>query len=339
MFIRSGAMGQPRELTSSKVDLCLPPSLNIVVLLLSSTLEENLIMALRHVPATSSTEEVVELLRTEGYVIVDNLASAETMDAIHEEMHPYIEETSYGRDNYLGKKTKRTGALIARSPASHQLIQHPLVLGACGGLLHKASRFQLQLTQIISVHPDSPAQKLHQDETIWDFFPFPLDYHPQCNVLWAMSDYTEENGATRVVPNSQDQKGRSFAIEESLPAEMERGSALLYTGKVFHGAGENRTDGVRRALNVTYAAGWLRQEENQYLTTPIEVARTLPDDLLKLMGYQMGCLGMGYVGNFEDPLVTVRDPATVPPIDISLLQQSAKGGNEAVSDFLTDIDD
>jgi len=296
-------------------------------------------MTLKRLPNTASVDEVVQLLRTDGYAIVENLASPEVMDAIEAEMRPHMEATSFGRDNYLGKKTKRTGALIARSPTSHQLIQHPLVLQACAGLLHKSSRFQLQLTQIISVYPGSPAQKLHQDETIWDFFPFPLDYHPQCSLLWAMSDYTEENGATRIVPGSQADKGRKYTIEESLAAEMPRGSALFYTGKVFHGAGENRTDGVRRALNVTYAAGWLRQEENQYLTTPIEVARTLPDSLLKLMGYQMGCLGMGYVGNFEDPLVTVRDPATVPPIDISLLQQSAAGGNAAVSDFLNDIDD
>ena len=296
-------------------------------------------MALRHLPNTVSADEIVRELQTEGYAIVDNLASSEVMDAIQAEMHPHIEATSFGRDNYLGKKTKRTGALIARSPASHQLIEHPLVLGACAGLLHKASRFQLQLTQVISVYPGSPAQKLHQDETIWDFFPFPQDYHPQCSLLWAMSDYTEENGATRVVPGSQDQKGRNYSLEESLPAEMERGSALFYTGKVFHGAGENRSDGVRQALNITYAAGWLRQEENQYLTTPIDVARTLPDSLLRLMGYQMGCLGMGYVGNFEDPMVTVRDPASVPPIDISLLQQSAAAGNAAISDFLGDIAD
>ncbi len=294
-------------------------------------------MSLKHFPNTVSVEDVVEALRTDGYAIVDDLASAETMDAIIAEIQPFIDNTAFGYDNYLGKKTRRTGALIARSPTSHQLIQHPLVLGACGGLLHRASRFQLQLTQIISVYPDSPAQKLHQDETIWDFFPFPLDYHPQCSLLWAMSDYTEENGATRIVPNSQDQKGRHYDISESVPAEMSRGSALFYTGKVFHGAGQNKSDGVRMALNVTYAAGWLRQEENQYLTTPIEVARELPDDLLKLMGYQMGCLGMGYVRDFEDPMVTVRDPSTVPPLGISLLQESAAGGNAAIAEFLSDI--
>lgn len=295
-------------------------------------------MALKHFPNTVSAEELIQAIETEGYAIVDELTTPELMDAIIAEMGEHIDGTAYGYDNYLGKKTKRTGALIARSPTSHGLLQHPLVMAACAGVMKKASRFQLQLTQIISVFPGSPAQKLHQDETIWDFFPFPLDYQPQCSLLWAMTDYTEENGATRIVPNSQDQKGRKYSYEESLPAEMKRGSALFYTGKVFHGAGANKSNGVRMALNATYCAGWLRQEENQYLTTPIEVARTLPDDLLKLMGYQMGCLGMGYVRDFEDPLVTVRDPSTVPPLGIALLQEAAAGGNAAVAEFLDDIE-
>jgi len=296
-------------------------------------------MGLNHYSKDVGADELIHAIETDGYAIVDELAAPEVMDAITAEMGEHIDGTAYGHDNYLGKKTKRTGALIARSPASHALLQHPLVMAACAGVMKKASRFQLQLTQIISVYPGSPAQKLHQDETIWDFFPFPLDYQPQCSLLWAMTDYTDENGATRVVPNSQDQKGRRYSLEESLPAEMKRGSALFYTGKIFHGAGANRSNGVRRALNATYCAGWLRQEENQYLTTPIEVARTLPDDLLKLMGYQMGCLGMGYVRDFEDPLVTVRDPSTVAPLGIALLQETAAGGNAAVAAFLSDIDE
>lgn len=294
-------------------------------------------MSLNRYTRDVDADTIIKALETDGYAIVENLADVAVMDQIIADMQPYIDNTAYGYDNYLGKKTRRTGSLIARSKASHALIQHPLVLAACKGVMKKATRFQLQLTQIISVYPGSPAQKLHQDETIWDFFPFPLDYHPQCNMLWALSDYTEENGATRVIPGSQDQKGRHYKYEDSLPAEMPRGSALFYTGKVFHGAGENRSDMVRQALNVTYAAGWLRQEENQYLTTPIEVARELPDDLLKLMGYQMGCLGMGYVRDFEDPMVMLRDDGSVPPLGISLLEESAASGNADVAEFLSDI--
>ena len=142
----------------------------------------------------------------------------------------------------------------------------------------------------------------------WDFFPFPKDYEVQCNLLWAMTDYTEEMGATRIVPGSHLLDDREYTIEETIPAEMTRGSALFYTGKVYHGAGENKSDKIRQAINITYAVGWVRQEENQYLTTPLEIAKTLPEDLLKVMGYQMGCFAMGYVGDFEDPMTVLHPP-------------------------------
>jgi len=111
-------------------------------------------MPLLHFSKDVPVGTVLEALQTQGYAIIDELAPPEVMDAITRDMQGYIDGTAYGYDNYLGKKTRRTGALIARSPASHQLVQHPLVLGTCKGLLNKASRFQLQLTQIISVYPD-----------------------------------------------------------------------------------------------------------------------------------------------------------------------------------------
>jgi ectoine hydroxylase-related dioxygenase (phytanoyl-CoA dioxygenase family) len=104
---------------------------------------------------------------------------------------------------------------------------------------------------------------------------------------------------------------------------MTRGSALFYTGKVYHGAGENRSDKVRQAINITYAVGWVRQEENQYLTTPLEVARTLPEDLLKVMGYQMGCFAMGYVGDFEDPMTVLHPPAERKVLNTDIIARKA----------------
>ena len=137
-------------------------------------------------------------------------------------------------------------------------------------------------------------------------FPFPHDYHVQCNTLWAMTDYSEKMGATRIVPGSH-RAGRSveFDIAASFPAEMEKGSVLVYDGKVYHGGGANRSDRVRSAINLTYALGWLRQEENQFLSCPLEIARTLPDELLRLMGYQCGAFALGYVHGFEDPMTVL----------------------------------
>jgi ectoine hydroxylase-related dioxygenase (phytanoyl-CoA dioxygenase family) len=208
--------------------------------------------------------------------------------------------------------------------------------------LEKATAYQLHLTQVISVFPGETEQPLHRDELAWDFFPFPTDYDVQCNTIWAMTDFTVENGATRVltgthelgqkVTSAEAQVGR--AVER---AEMKRGSAFFYTGKVFHGAGANHSDAVRQGINITYCVGWVRQEENQYLSTPIEVARTLDDDLLKLMGYQLGGIAMGYVRDFEDPIVTVRDlPKAV--YDFAAQAEKAASKSTAVAEpFYEDL--
>ncbi|WP_284946384.1 phytanoyl-CoA dioxygenase family protein [Acidisoma cladoniae] len=295
-------------------------------------------MELIHFPASATADDISAALRTDGYAIVDELAPSGLMDSIADEMAPYIETSMFGQDSFLGLQTKRTGALIARSPAARALIMNPIALETAGIVLRKASTFQLHLTQIISVHPGSPAQKLHQDEVAWDFFPFPLDYDIQCNILWALSDYTEEMGATRVVPKSHLSNRKKYDMAEAYPAVMKRGSALFYTGKVFHGAGRNRSDVVRQAVNLTYAVGWVRQEENQYLSTPLDVAKTLPDDLLKLMGYQLGCFSLGYVRDGEDPMVAIREPAKRETYNVGILRDTANTTQPHLAGFLHDID-
>lgn len=258
-------------------------------------------------PNTATCAEVAAALGEHGYVIVNELVSNELMDRIQAQMAEHVKASPYGGDNFLGKTTQRTGSMIARSPAAREIIMNEVVLGTAALHLAKASTFQLHLTQVITVHPGAPAQILHRDELAWDFFPFPEDYEVQCNLLWAMSDYTEENGATRIVPGSHRAgPGQKYQQQDSIPAVMKRGSALFYTGKIYHGAGQNRSTGVRQALNITYAVGWVRQEENQYLSTPLELALTLPDDLLKVMGYQCGSFALGYARDFEDPLAVVR---------------------------------
>ena len=264
---------------------------------------------LTHVPATTPVAELVEHLRRDNYVIVDNLVPESLMDAIDEEVAPHIEATEIGYNAILGKKTRRTGALIARSPSCRTLIQNPTILGVCESFLSHASAFQLMLTQIISIEPGESAQGLHRDQVAWDFFPFPADYHVQCNMLWALSDYTAEMGATRVVPGSHlpdALAAKEYTDADCLQAEMTRGSVLIYSGKIVHSGGANRSDKVRRAININYSVGWVRQEENQYLSVPLDIAKTLDDDLLKLLGYQEGAFSMGYIRDFEDPLRAIR---------------------------------
>ncbi|MEM8905319.1 MAG: phytanoyl-CoA dioxygenase family protein [Actinomycetota bacterium] len=264
-------------------------------------------MEVTHLPPTATIDELHAVLARDAVVIVDDLADAATIDRIADEMAPHVEATPAGSDDFSGRNTRRTGGLIARSPASHELIQHPTVLGATELLLHRAKSFQLHLTQMISIGPDSPGQSIHRDQWAFDFFDFPDDYDVQCNTIWAMTDFTEENGATRVIPGSQTWPNTfDHVVDETVPAEMTRGSCLLYTGKVFHGGGENRSAETRTGLNITYNVGWLRQEENQYLSVPREVAETLPDDLLRLMGYRLGAYALGYIDDVRDPIEAVR---------------------------------
>ena len=260
-----------------------------------------------HLPARASTDEIHEILRRDGALVIDDLADVELIDRVNAEMEPFIEATPPGSDDFSGRNTKRTGALIARSPSSHELIEHPTILEVAGKLLDRAQTYQLHLTQVISIGPDSPGQSIHRDQWAFDFFEFPSDYHVQCNTIWAMTDFTEANGATRLMPGSQDLPNSfEHTIDETVPAEMSKGSCLLYTGKVYHGGGANTSDETRVGLNITYDVGWLRQEENQYLSVPLEVAETLPDELLRLIGYRIGAYALGYIDDVRDPIEAIR---------------------------------
>ena len=262
---------------------------------------------MQHLSPDTPVERVAEVLAADGVCIVDDLAPAELLDRVEDELRPHIEATRPGPDDFSGHQTTRTGALIARSPASRELITNPLVLGAVGAVLGHSHGFQLHLTQVIGLGPGQPAQYIHRDQWAFDHFPFPQGYEVTCNTIWAMTDFTEENGATRVVPGSNHLEDRlTFTQADTEPAEMRRGSVVLYLGSLYHGGGENRSDHVRYGANLTYVVSWLRQEENQYLACPPEIARTLDDDLLRLMGYARGAYALGYVGDLLDPLHALR---------------------------------
>ena len=264
-------------------------------------------MSITHLPASASADEISAVLGEDGVVVVDRVVRPEIMDEVAQELRPFTEATPLGADDFSGRRTRRTGGLIARSPKCRELVMHPTVLGGVGKMLGHATSFQLHLTQIISIGPGEPAQTIHRDQWAFDFFPFPRGYEVQCNTIWAMTDFTAENGATRVIPGSNrfDDKLR-FAESDTEPAEMAKGSVLFYTGSLYHGGGANHSKDIRTGINITYNVSWLRQEENQYLSVPLEVARTLPVDLLRLMGYRLGAYALGYVDDTRDPIEVVR---------------------------------
>lgn len=263
-------------------------------------------MPIEHLGADTSAAAVAEIVKSEGAVIVDGVASSELLDSIGAELRPYLDATPFGPDDFSGTLTRRTGSLIARSPSARKLVMHPLALGTTSEVLAHATNFQLHLTQAIAIGPGQPAQAIHKDRWAFDFFPFPSGYEVQCNTIWALTEFTESNGATRVALGSNTaDDSQAFSHEDTEPAEMERGSVLFYSGSVNHGGGANRTDRIRIGLNITYNLAWLRQEENQYLATPREVAQTLPVDLLRLMGYERGAYALGYIDDLRDPIEAI----------------------------------
>lgn len=264
-------------------------------------------MPLQHLPPTVSPDEVAQVLAADGACIVDDLADIDVLDRFQAEIAPYVEATKPGPDDFSGHNTRRTGALVARSPSARTMVMDPLVLGTARTVLAHAASIQLHLTQVIGIGPGAPAQPIHRDQWAFDFFPFPAGYEVQCNTIWALTDFTEQNGATRVVVGSNRLEDKlRFDVADTEPAEMARGSVLFYTGSVYHGGGANRSDATRVGVNITYNLSWLRQEENQYLAVPLEVARELPDELLRLIGYQRGAYALGYVGDLMDPIAVVR---------------------------------
>jgi ectoine hydroxylase-related dioxygenase (phytanoyl-CoA dioxygenase family) len=265
---------------------------------------------LQHLPADAPAEQIAALLDTDGALILDGLLDASQVARVRAEIDPYVEATANGRDRFTGYATTRTGALAARSQACRELLMHPAILAACDTfLLRSCERYQIHLTQVIRIRPGQGAQALHRDRLAWGGFLKCVE--PQLNTIWAMTDFTQANGATQVVPGSPGwADGRKAEPNEVGYAEMKAGSVLIYSGSVIHGGGQNRTDADRVGINLTYCLGWLRQEENQYLSCPPEIARTLEPKLQKLLGYAMGSYALGY---FTPPLPPGEGPEAVPP--------------------------
>jgi ectoine hydroxylase-related dioxygenase (phytanoyl-CoA dioxygenase family) len=267
--------------------------------------------ALKHLPADCSAEDILAALAADGAVIIDSLMEPGQLARVREEIMPYVEATPPGRDDFTGRLTTRTGALVARSPACRELVMDRTINAATEAFLSPfCDRYQLHLTQVIRIRPGQGAQVLHRDRLAWGGF-LQRAIEPQLNTIWAVTDFTRENGATRVAPGSHLwEDGRGAHENEITYAEMKAGSVIIYTGSVIHSGGANVSDGDRIGINITYALGWLRQEENQYLSCPPEIAATLPADLQRLIGYSMGSYALGY---FSPPLAPGEGPEVVPP--------------------------
>ena len=270
-------------------------------------------------PANARPEEILQVLRCDGGLILENVLSADIVTQVLGEVAPYVAATKPGQDDFTGNLTTRTGALVARSPACRELILNETIEALCEGFLHpNCARHQLHLGQVIRIMPGQKAQAIHRDRWAWGSWL--KDIEPQLNTIWAITDFTRENGATQVVPGSTNWPDDQRPTEEEIGnAEMKAGSVLVYTGSLFHSGGENTSSGDRIGINITYTLGWLRQEENQYLSCPPEIAKHLEPKLQALIGYQLGSYALGY---YTPPLPAGEGPEVVPP-EYAL---GAKGG-------------
>ena len=259
-------------------------------------------MGIQTLPATATNEEVLAVMQRDGALIISDAISQDVVNQMVDEVMPYIDKTAMGADDFTGRQTQRTGALVARTPTVHDLILNGTVLNAAKEFLAPfTEKIILHLTQTIRIHPGNPAQPLHRDRLAWGTH-IPLSIEPQFNTIWALTDFTKENGATRCVPGSQKWAWERRAEPgEIVQAEMKAGSVFLYSGSVLHGGGENRSDHPRLGLNLTYTLGWLRQEENQYLSCPPQIAKNLPEELQELLGYTQGNYALGYYSDPEAP--------------------------------------
>jgi len=157
---------------------------------------------------------------------------------------------------------------------------------------------QLSLTQAVNIAPGEGAQILHRDRGLWGGH-IPRRIETQLGTMIAVSDFTHENGATRVVPGSAHWDARREpTADEITSADMKAGSILVYNGTVIHGGGQNSTDRPRLGVLLHYTLGWLRQQENMYLSCPPEIAKNFTPELRRLLGYAQGSPVMGF---YSDP--------------------------------------
>jgi len=253
-----------------------------------------------HLDSETSVAEILNVLDDDAAVIIENVISIDTVETLKGELVPYLSKEVFGRDEFTGFSTKRVGALIARSNTCRDLALNPLVINVAKQYLEPfADGYQLHFTSAVSIGPSETKQVLHRDRGIWGGY-LPRKIEPLMSTIWAVTEFTRDNGATQIVPGSHKwEKEREPDDTEIAYAEMNPGSVLLYTGTVLHGGGANKTASeIRTGVFLHYALNWLRQEENQYLSCPPEIAKELSPELRSLIGYAKG----GYVlGFYSDP--------------------------------------
>lgn len=227
----------------------------------------------------------LERIERDGYSLIENVFDGAFADALLEDIGRIVEAegTDLGPNDFEGFNTRRVYNLLAHGPLWQTLPIHPRVLPVVEGVLDRGCL--ISSLSSIDIGPGESAQMIHADDQLIGL----QRPHPAivCNTMWALTDFTEANGATRIVPGSHlvDSSPEIGAPIESIAAEMPRGSVLIWNGSLWHGGGANQTKASRLGIASNYCAGFIRQQENQQLGIPREVAKTFSTRLRQLVGY------------------------------------------------------
>jgi ectoine hydroxylase-related dioxygenase (phytanoyl-CoA dioxygenase family) len=266
--------------------------------------------------ATDSPDEIAAELLNTGGVVIENLLDAATLDAVRADVRPLLDEADPGIAHlnpgvaaFFGDRTKHVSGMAGKSKVfATEAMCSPLLLEVCDRvLLPSCASYVLNLGHLMDRGPGAAQQWIHRDEDVWAHFPRPRPNLQVATVI-ALEDFTEDNGATCLVPGSHKWPiERRPEPEEVVKATMKAGSAVLYLGSTMHAGGANTTDDCwRPGIHLSYVVGWLRTEENNVLAVPPKVAKELPRRAQELLGYGVHdaiAIAGGYLG-----MVGMRDP-------------------------------
>ena len=226
----------------------------------------------------------IEAVRRDGYTIVENAIEPALVEALNSALARLERELGAkpAMNSFEGCHTVRIYNLLAHGAPFDAVPTHPNVLPIIEGVLDEGCL--ISSLSSIAIDPGEIAQPIHADDMV---IPLAKPHAPiVCNSMWALTDFTEANGATRLVPKTHlgpnPDYGRQY---ETIAAEMPKGSVLIWEGALWHGGGANRTGARRTGIAMNYCAGFIRQQENQQLGVPAELARAFPARLQELMGY------------------------------------------------------
>ena len=237
--------------------------------------------------------DLLQRLNQDGYIILEKLFSEETMDALKADVLPRFKHEA-GRNNFEGLATQRLYSMMAETDIANPMVEHPLILGLLDKIFEP--NYLLSQLQVINIHPNEAAQPLHYDD---GFYPWPRPRRALgAATIIAVDDFTEENGATVVIPQSHlwgDRIPEEADMKTSLKAIMPKGSVLFFLGTLWHGGGANKTTSPRMCLTAQYCAPFCRTQENFSLSIPKARVKTFSENIQRLLGYSIHQPFMGMV--------------------------------------------